>query len=253
MTRGVWAALAVCAVGVGCTGPQYYTPPPEQLPPPASVGGATVQIIDQRPEWEKKPFTGEVCLYHLGKAHPDAWEQLSQETAAVVAAMPQKPASADVTVTSFRLVRAVNTRKRFHDWNAGPHANPGAQALQRLRTDGEEREQRLARIHGDTSAPAGRPADEAPANKVEVAFSSKDDPRRMLQDHPTGASCAIQATVRLVFPDGREQSVDIKTIARGANDSGTAYWGEAMDFAAKTAVHDFGRQFRVAVGLNPDS
>jgi hypothetical protein len=46
--------------------------------------------------------------------------------------------------------------------------------------------------------------------------------------------------------------VDVKTIARGANESGTVYWGEAMDFAARSAVRDFGRQFRAGVGLPAD-
>src|SRR5262245_28335730 len=105
MTRGVWAALVVCAVGSGCMGPQYYTPAPEQLPQPANVNGTMVQITDQRPEWEKKPFTGKVCLYDLGKSHPNAWAQLSEEVNAIIAELPQKPERAEVVVTSFRIVR----------------------------------------------------------------------------------------------------------------------------------------------------
>ena len=252
MRRAIWTGLAVCAVGAGCVGPQYYTPPPEQVPPPANVGGATVQVVDQRPEWEKKPFTGVVCLYHLGKAHPDAWAQLAEETNAVVNVMPQKPERVEVAVTSFRLVRSVENTKQFRDWGAGPNANPGARTQQMVRSNGEEREQALARSGGNTGVPTPRPTADGPANKVEMALSAKDDPRRMLQDHPSGASCAIQATVRLVFPGGREQLVDVKTITRGANDSGTAYWGEAIDTAARSAVIQFGRQFRSGVGLNPD-
>src|ERR1700679_1519315 len=106
MWRVIWAGLVVCAVGVGCTGPQYYPPPPEHIPPPANVGGTAVQIIDQRPEWEKKPFTGVVCLYHLGKAHPDGWAQLAEETNAIVAALPQRPERVDVVISSFQLVRS---------------------------------------------------------------------------------------------------------------------------------------------------
>lgn len=254
MWRTIWTGLAVCAVGVGCVGPQYYTPPPEQVPPPAVVAGTTVQIVDQRPEWEKKPFTGVVCLYHLGKAHPDAWAQLLEETNAVVNAMPQKPERVEVVVTSFRLVRSVDNTKRFHDWGAGPTPNPAARTQQITRTNAEERQQTLARVNGaNTGVPDQRPVAEGPGNKVEMALSSKDDPRRMLADHPSGASCAIQATVRLIFPGGREQSVDVKTLNRGANDTGTAYMGEAMDAAARAAVMQFGRQFRSGVGLNPDS
>src|SRR5262249_26207786 len=113
MTRGVWAGLAVCAFGAGCMGPQYYTPPPEKVPAPVNVGGTTVQVVDQRPEWEKKPFTGVACLYHLGKAHPGAWEQLADEADSVVAALPQKPERVEVDVTSFRLVRSGDTAKRY--------------------------------------------------------------------------------------------------------------------------------------------
>ena len=252
MTRGVWAGLVACAVGVGCVGPQYYSPPPEQLPPIADVGGTAVQLTDQRPEWEKKPFTGVVCLYHLGKAHPSAWAQLAEEANAAVAAMPQKPQRVEVAVTSFRLVRAGDTAPRFRDWSAGPSANPGARTQEMIRANGEERERRLAQNGSVSGSAPSRATGDHVGTDVEVAFASQDDPRRMLRDHPVGASCAIRATVRLVFPDGREQTVDVKTIARGANETGTAYWGEALDFAAKAAVHDFGRQFRAAVGLPAD-
>ena len=83
-------------------------------------------------------------------------------------------------------------------------------------------------------------------------FTSKGDPRRRLRDHPIGASCSIQAKVRMVFAGGREQTVDVKAIARGANESGTAYWGEAIDFAARTAVQQFGQQLRNGVGLGDE-
>lgn len=248
MTRGVWAGVVAFAVGAGCVGPQFYTPPPEQVPPAADVGGSTVQLLDQRPEWEKKPFTGVVCLYHLGKAQPNAWGQLTEETNAIVSAMPQKPQRVEVAVTSFRLVRAGDTAPRFRDWSAGPNANPGARTQAMVRANAEEREQRLSQ---SGSAPS-RTAGDRVGNEVEMTFTSKDDPRRMLTDHPVGASCAIQAKVQLTFADGREQTVEIKTIARGANESGTAYWGDALNFATRAATRDFGRQFRVAIGLPAD-
>ena len=71
-------------------------------------------------------------------------------------------------------------------------------------------------------------------------------------DHPNGASCAIQATIRVIYPGGREQTVPVKTLNRGGNESGTMYWGGAIDNASKAAVIQFGRQFRSGVGLNPD-
>jgi hypothetical protein len=215
------------------------------MPAPANVEGAAVQIIDQRPEWEKKPFTGVVCLYHLGKSHPDAWAQLAEETNAVVAAMPQKPERVEVLVSSFRLVRSGDTGGRFRDFSAGPSPNPAARTQDITRTNREEREERLSQVNGRS---ANTPTDDRPGNSVELMFSSKDDPRRALREHPLGASCSIQAQVRLVFPGGREQTLDVKTIARGANDTGTAYWGEAIDTATRSAVFQFGRQFRTGVG-----
>jgi hypothetical protein len=240
MTRGVWARLVVCALAAGCTGPQYYPAPPENLPSPANVAGVAVQITDQRPEWEKKPFTGVVCLYHLGKAHPDAWAQLAEETNAVVAAMSQKPERVEVVVSSFRLVRSADTVPRFRDFSNGPHPNPAMRTQQMARANAEERERTLAR-NGSTG--------DGPPNKVERALAPKDDPRRLLADHPAGASCSIRATVRLAFANGLTQTVEVQTIARAPNDSGTGYWGEAIDNAARAAVFDFGRQFRAGAGI----
>ncbi len=250
MTRGVWAAAVVCAVGVGCNGAHYYTAPPEQVPPPANVAGANVQIVDQRPEWEKKPFTGVVCLYHLGKAHPGAWEQLAEEANAVVAAMPQKPERVEVEVTSFRLVRSGDTKPRYRDIDNAPSANPQARSQAIRRADNEERERRRAEREGIAGATDKQVAADRPGNDIELMFAPKDDPRLLLRDHPIGASCALRAKVRMVFAGGREQTIDVSAFARGANDSGTAYWGEAIDFAARTAVQQFGQQFRSAAGVN---
>lgn len=259
MTRGVWATVAVwagCAVSVGCAGPQYYTPPVEQLPQPTNVNGTVVQVVDQRPEWEKKPFTGVVCLYHLGKAHPGAWAQLAEETNAIVAAMPQKPERVEVEVTSFRLVKSGDTAPRYRDINNATNINPNERFAQTHR-DNEERDRRRHERDGTAGdgvngATAKQVAADRPGNDVELAFTSKDDPRRRLREHPIGASCSVRATVRMHFAGEREQTVDVKAIARGANESGTAYWGEAIDFAARTAAQQFGQQLRNGVGLGTD-
>ncbi len=258
MPLGTWAGLMVgvlCAVGAGCSGPQYYEAPPDKLPPPATVAGTTVQLIDQRPEWEKKPFTGVVCLYHLGKAHPDAWAQLAEEMNAIVAQMPQKPERVDVVVSSFRLVRAGDSGGRFRDFSKGPNANPNARIIDpNSRNSSDVRERQVSQSGVTTGGPSRTDPHTAdrPGNEVELMLSSKDDPRRKLRDHPNGASCSIETRTRLVFAGGREQIVEVKTLARGANESGTVYWGEAIDFAAKSAVHDFGRKFRTSLGMNAD-
>jgi hypothetical protein len=254
MTRGIWAGLALCAASIGCSGPQYYQAPPEQIPTAVNVGGTTVQIVDQRPEWEKKPFTGPVCMYHLGKAHPDAWAQLAKEADTIVAAMPQKPERVEVVVTSYRLVRQVENTKKFHDWGAGPNPNPAMQTATAVQANRDDREQRLAQIHG--TSPNGVPVRgstvDGPANKVEMLFASKDDPRRFLQEHPSGSSCHLQAKIRLIYPGGQEKTVDVNTLNRGENVTGTMYQGEAMDAAVHSAVFQFGRQFRAGAGLIPD-
>jgi hypothetical protein len=212
------------------------------------VGGATVQLIDQRPDWEKKPFIGSVCLYHLDKAH--AWEKLAEDVDGVVADIPQKPERVDVVVTSFRLVRSGDAGSRYRDLSAGPNANPNV------------RSQSLGRnLGGDQTTPQGGnspapgadrpPVADGPPNKLELAFAAKDDPRRMLVDCPVGASCAIEATVRLTFPGGAERAVPVKTIGRAPNDADSGYWGQALDNATRTAVTDFGRQLRAGLGLGP--
>lgn len=258
MTQGVWAGLvagALCAAGTGCSGPQYYEAPPEKMPLATSVTGTTVQIIDQRPEWERKPFTGVVCLYHLGKAHPDAWAQLAEEASAVVAEMPQKPERVEVVVSSFRLVRAGDTAGHFRDFSKGPNPNPNARVIDPNARNPEVVRDRQVSQSGVTTADAAVPggsAGDKHGNDVEMMFAGKDDPRRKLRDHPAGASCSIEAKVRLVFPGGRERTVDVKTLALGGKDARTVYWGEALDDAAKKAAFQFGRQFRAGVGMNPD-
>jgi hypothetical protein len=243
-TWAVWVVGAVSALG-GCSTPEYYKAPPEQLPQPANVGGVAVQVIDQRPDWEKQPFKGSVCLYHLGKAHPDPWVQLSDETSAVVAALPQKPERVDVVVSSFQLVRSGDTAKPYRDLStSGQSSNPGVQALGRPTGD------QAQGTPASSSVPmAQRSNADGPQNKLEMMFASKDDPRRLLTDHPAGVSCSIQATVRLTYPGGNVQTVNVKTIARAPNDTDSGYYGLAIDNSARAALLDYGRQFRTAVGV----
>jgi hypothetical protein len=244
MVRRTWAVWVVGAVGAlgGCGGPQYYNVPPDKIPPTANVGGVAVQIIDQRPDWEKKPFTGSVSLYHLGKAHPDVWSQIAEQTSATVAELPQKPEHVDVVISSVQLVRSGDTARPYRDLSTnGQSSNPGVQAFGRSTGD-----------QGGAGAgppPQQRPAADGPQNKLEMMFAPRDDPRRLLTDHPAGVSCSIQATVRLTYPGGNVQTVPVKTIFRAPNDSGTDYYGQAIDNSARGAVIEFARQFRAGVGV----
>lgn len=254
MTRRVWATLALCALSGGCNSPQYYTAPPDQMPPARNVNGTTVQITDLRPEWEKKPFVGPVCLYHLDKAHPGGWNQLAEETNAVVAAMHEKPEHVEVEVTSYRLVRSGQTGKRYKEVGSGnaPSVNPRERFNNTIRQNEEFRQRRDERNGVAVEKIDSTVADRS-GKDIELAFASNDDPRILLRDHPSGASCAIRAKVKMTFPGGRQQTVDVNTFARGVNDTGTMYWGEAVDFAAKTAVQQYSQQVRSAVGVSTES
>jgi hypothetical protein len=242
MTRVIWAGLVVCAAGAGCGGPQFYPAPPEHFPPPAVVGGVNVRFIDERPDWEKKPFKGTVCLYHLGKAHPDAWVQLAEETSAVVESLPQKPERVDVVVSSFQLVRSGEPLRKYHDISTASNPNPSGIQSQALRGGGSD-------ARDPTAGPGGQSATDGPPNQLEMALAPKDDPRRLLTEHPAGVSCSIRATINLVYPGGAEKAIPVKTIFRAPNDGDSGYYGQAIDNSARGAVIDFGRQFRAALGL----
>jgi hypothetical protein len=248
MSRGAWAVWVVwvvCAIG-GCGGPQYYTAPPENLPAPTNVNGTAVQIIDQRPDWEKKPFTGTVCLYHLGKAH--AWEQLAEQTSATVAALPQPPERVEVVVSSFQLVRSGDTAKPYRDISGGANPTPNVMS-QGVGRNAPDQGGSQPGMGMSSNAPMQQKTPDAPPNRLELAFAPKGDPRRMLTEHPPGVSCSIEATIKLIFPGGNVQTIPVKSIARAPNDSGTEYYGQAIDNAARAAVFDYASKFRTAVGI----
>jgi hypothetical protein len=224
MNRGIWAGVVLLMVG--CTAKKYYTPPPEQLPPPADVNGVKVTIEDARPELERRPFTGPVCLYHPSRVKPSPWDQLVTETQTVVAAMPEKPERVDVVVTSFRLVLKDDLSAKKHG-DRPMVANP-------VRPD---------KADPTTSGQGNSPAEsETGPEKGSWLWG-------FLDAHPAGASCAVKATVRFVYPGGREQAVDVDRIAAGQNLTGTKYLGDAIEDAVRTVVRLYGAQVRQGVGL----
>ena len=213
MAGRAWVVAAVLAAG--CRGPHYYNPPAERLPPPAAVGGTEVVVTDDRPGWERKPFTGKAALYHPGKARPNPWEQLAAEAGAVAAELPEKPRRVTVVVTSLRLVRT------------------DAAAV-----DGELR---------------GVTLQLAPGVDWYLSWETPDQlyPKAVL-DHPDGASCAVEAAVTVETAGRPPRTFEVKTIASGPADPGTAYTGDVFDQTVKAAVRQFGRKLRSAVGLPPD-
>ena len=244
-------------VAIGC-----QSAPPvarEAIPPPFAVNGTAVAITDERWEWERSPIDGPITLYRLGRVTPNPWSQLARETEAIVAAMPEKPQRVDVIVTSFRLVRKDDKPSILNDPSdsvkigkqsvAGLNSSQNRLAYDQLKTATQAGDHQAASAvgkgllfqNGDPAISVGTP----PADEAEAAPGT-------LADHPPGASCRVRATVRLTFPDGHEKLIDLKAIAAGQNTSGTQYYGEALDFAVKMAVRQYGNQFRKAVGLPID-
>ncbi|MDB5311664.1 MAG: hypothetical protein JWO38_5866 [Gemmataceae bacterium] len=229
MNRGLWVGVVLLVVG--CSVKKYYTPPPEQLPQPADANGVRVVIEDARPEQERQPFTGPVCLYHPSRVKPNPWDQLVNETRAVAAAMPEKPEKVEIVVTSFRLVQKDDLLAKKAATVGRPMvANPVRQSGPPDPT-----------ASGQNSSPAG--SDTGPG-KDSLLWG-------FLDGHPTGASCAVRATVRFIYPGGRDQRVNVDRIAAGQNLSGTKYYGDALEDAAKSVVRQYGIQLRQGVGLQP--
>ena len=256
MNRG----LGLCVVLLVLLGCQTTQPVAvhEAIPPPFTVNGTAVALADERWGWEREPFNGPVTLYRLGRVTPNPWSQLAKETEAIVAAMPEKPERVDVIVTSFRLVRKADQPNVKPDPSenvrigkqslAGLNVSQNGLAYEQLKSAMQTGDQKTANAvgkglifqNGDPSIGVGTPP------------QPDDGMPGVLDDHPPGASCRVRATVRLIFPGGREQLVDVKAIAAGQNTSGTKYYGEALDFATKMAIRQYGNQFRKAVGLPTD-
>lgn len=215
MTRRVWAVLTVCAAGVGCRGPQYHEVSPEHPPPAFSADGTQYAVEDRRPEWEKKPFTGAATLYRLNKVKPDPFDQLAAEAKIVVAAMPEKPRSVTVAVTSCRLVRLDEAKLKGELLPTTFTLLPGVFWERHLL----------------------KPEDVYPKGVTE---------------HPDGASCSLEATVTLEFAGQPAKTFAVKTVASGPGVTDRGYIGDVMEAPVRGAVFQFGRQFRSAVGLNPD-
>jgi hypothetical protein len=216
MTRAFWAGLAVCAIGVGCRGPHYYPDPFAHVAPPAfSADGTRYAVEDRRPDWEKKPFTGAVTLYHLNKVRPGPFEQLTAEAKTAVASMPEKPASVTIAVSSCRLVK-----------------------LDEARLKGE------LPTHTFTLVPGVSWANEL--------LAPEDLYPKGVVEHPDGATCSLEATVTLEFVGKPAKTFALKTIAGDPGFTDSGYTGEVMEAPVRGAVFQFGRQFRSAAGLPAD-
>lgn len=264
MNRGL--CVAVLLLLAGCKSPpswcftcrDYHGPSDDMMR--ATSNGITID--DRRPDWEKKPFTGPVSLYHLGKVKPNPWEQLAKETEAIVAAMPRKPDRVVVTVTAFRLIKK--------DDGAAPASGDPVQVQVGSRSSSQGNATDFAdSLNYQTAVNAQRNGDTTTLQRVGGALTGQGPtpnatpgvgvgvgsvkPPEIADDffneYGPGATCEVHAVVRLTFPGGQEQVLNVKGIGASRNTSGTAYWGEALEFTVKQAVWNYGKQFRQGVGL----
>jgi len=248
---------AVFLIIVGC---QSAPPaaPREAIPPPFTAHGAVIAIADERYDWERQPVDGPTAIYRLGRVLPNPWTQLAKETETIVAALPEKPQRVDVIVTSFRLVRKEG-KPSIHD--PSDNVKIGKQSVAGLNS--RQNQVAYEQLHSATQAGDHQVANAAGKGllfdngnpSLVVQGGKPEEPEAMtgsLAEHPPGASCRVRATVRLTYADGREKLVDVKAIAAGQNTTGSQYYGEALEFAAKMAVHQYGNQMRQSLGLPQD-
>jgi len=233
-------------------------PPPaprEAIPAPFTAHGATFSMADERHDWERQQQVfGSATVYRMARVFPNPWDALAKETEAAVEAMSEKPVRVDVFVTSFRLVRKED-KPSIHDPSenvkigrqsvAGLNGAQNRLTYEQLKQSNANGDQKAANAVGSGLLFA----DGNPAISVQGKPPEPEEEAGALAEHPAGASCRVRATVRLTFPGGREKLADVTAIAAGQNATGTMYWGEALDLAAKQAVRQYGLHLRRELGV----
>ena len=234
MNRIRWMGIVLLIAGCRTTPP---TPPPplEPIPAPQVVNGAQVIFSDNRPAWEKTPFVASsVSLYNLAGTSPTPWALLAQETVSIVGAMPQKPERVEVAVASFRLVHKTGAaRERGVDatgktWGIGGMQPNTVGLVADATTPDAKGPDGLSQWLGVTSSPKESHLGEDP-----------------IDNHPPGTSCQLRATIKITFPGGRVQNVNVLAIANGESD--TKYSGDARTMALKGAIQKYIFEFQQAL------
>ena len=118
----------VLLVAAGCAGTQYYRPPQERLPAPADAGGTAVAVEDRRPEWERQPFTGAICLYHPGKARPNPWDGVAREARDAATTLPDRPERVTVGARVMGVAKERALLVSFSELRSGGYEAPFADA-----------------------------------------------------------------------------------------------------------------------------
>jgi hypothetical protein len=256
MYRSLGGGVVVLLIVLGC---QTTAPPPdvrEAIPPPFVVNGATVAIVDERSDWEREPLSGgKVTLYRLGRVTPNPWTQVARATGDIVAALPEKPERVEVSVTSFRLVRKEEKLTAIPD----PSNNPGVgqpngmtglsarNPIQNPYDPLKSMTTGAGAVNANTKGLTVQNFEPGKDGGMPIAAKQASGPN--FTDHPVGASCRMQATVRVIYPGGREKKFPVQAIAAGIQPKDSNYYGEALDSAANMAVRLYAVRFREAVGL----
>jgi len=249
MYRRLWVGLLL--MGAGChttttsTSTSTSTSKAPPLPagpvvPPMEVNGAQVIVTDLRPDWERTPSNGTVSVYDLNQLTPNPWALMADETRATVSGMSDKPERVEIQVTSYRLVRRAAPYLRK---DRSENVRPAGQSIV---------------ADSPTRNTNGQPGSDAPVATSEAVWESlgfgtrrKDpgSPGDPTEEHPVGVSCKIRANVRITYPGGREQTLQLEAFSAGENTSGSKYWGETIAKALRGASSQYGFRFRQQLGV----
>ncbi len=258
MNRAI--TLGVAALIVGCqAAPRLVEPFPE----PSRASGSWVVLEDRRPAWEKSPFEGPVVsLYRFSRVSPNPWVRLQQATETIVAELPEKPERVDVVVTSFRLVsKEAEPAPRTEEGGtvqvggrnaagigAGANRHADTLAYEQARSAAASGDRQLAQQAAKAVAFQGG----APAGGIKLGEAPAVElPEGPLDGLAPGAHCNIRGVIRLAYAGGRDKDVPFHVLAGRPNETGSRYWGETLEQAAKLGIVQYTRQVRQGLGLPP--
>jgi hypothetical protein len=229
MTRLV--AVLVLVLPLGCSNLNYQkawkpTPPPESL----TQRGTKVRFIDERPNWERKPFRDAIVLHALDDATPPVWTQLEGTISAATDELAERPERVEVTVRSIQLV-----------------------AKDPVKLAEEAENQRKFRSEPDEDV--GLPETfasilfAAPFELLlNAPFEKKYPPG--LSESPDGTSCAIKADVTFTWPGGRTKTIPVSALATTDRPGESRDARVGLSEAVQLATFQMGEQLRTALGTS---
>lgn len=222
--RGVLLLLA-------CVGPGYAHATTAASPasaPPAFVtaGGTTVDIRDARPAGDREWVRGPATAVAFQRFDPSPWDAVRGEVERAVAAAAVQPTRVEVGMTAHRALV----------WEAESPPEPGPAAA----------------LPGDSRAGSG-----SLLTVVTVEFVTAfvgviiDDAVGTASGPAVGASCFLDADVRVVWPDGRVTDRKLSVRGRCATKPARG-WPDAANVSARQAAAEFGAGVRRQIAAGPD-